>query len=143
MSWYLLGLDTLYNYVTGNTACNAFDTLCQQTGGVKTYLDCIPDMVEPVVVPALNAAAENYSPLNALLAGAAVVATGAALVYGYCRYRGNHTSSEDSLVQVKQERDDDCYFVRERRREERSSEPVRIDRRFRLGSARNPIFIED
>lgn len=142
MSWYLLGLDSLYNYVTGNgaAACNAFDTLCQQTGGVKTYLDCIPDLVEPVAIPVLNAAVENYSPLRAVLAGAAVVATGAALVYGFCRYRGNHSSS-DTLAPVKQEKDDDCYFVREHRRE-KSSEPVKIDRRFRPGSNRNPIVID-
>jgi hypothetical protein len=78
--------------------------------------------------------------LKAVLAGAAVVATGAALVYGYCRYRGNHSSS-DTLVPVKQESDDDCYFVREHRRET-SSKPVKIDRRFRLGSDRNPIVID-
>lgn len=138
MSWYLLGLDTLYNYVTGSgAACNAFDTLCQQTGGVKTYLDCIPDLVEPFAVPVLNTAAENYSPLNAILTGAAVVATGAALIYGYCHFRGNSGSN----VQIKQEKDDDCVFIRENRHRE-PSEPVKIDRRFRPGSARNPIVID-
>ncbi|MBI2790405.1 MAG: hypothetical protein HYX61_00485 [Gammaproteobacteria bacterium] len=151
MSWYLLGLDSLYNYVTGNSAaaCNAFDTLCQQTGGMKTYLDCIPDLVEPVAVPVLNAAVENYSPLRAILAGAAVVGAGAALVYGYCRYRNNHS---DSSVYIKQEikqegvsRYNGSYGT--------ARNPIiighndsyvapKVDRRCRPGSDRNPIVID-